>query len=440
MKNASGHQPPDKTHPSHAVGRDESQSTAEPSGRSFDRRHVAAWVLYDFANSVYPAVITATIFSVYYARAIVGNEEGAGDLWWGRVVSVSVAFVAVTSPILGSIADRAGLRKRLLFFYTYVCIGAVALFTTLQPGMVLWGFTLAVLANIGFEGALVYYNAYLSDIAPAERQGFVSGLGFGVGYAGSVAGLLMALPLVSAERFDLTWLAVAGFFALFSLPSVLWLPADSPATRGAWQAAVEGVRGFTGILRDVLRHPPMRRFLVAYFFYVDGVLTVIYFAGIFASTTLGFEQEQLIYLFLVVQVSALVGALGLAKPTDTWGPKRVVTLTLVLWTGITVTAYFVESQATFFVVAVLAGTGLGAVQAASRSLMASLIPRGKEAEMFGFYAFCGKSSSIMGPFVFGEVSYLTGGNQRAAVLVLAGFFLAGLGLLQRVPDAAHDPS
>lgn len=118
----------------------------------------------------------------------------------------------------------------------------------------------------------------------------------------------------------------------------------------------------------------------------------------------------------------------------------MVTLTLVLWTGITVTAYFVESQTTFFVVAVLAGTGLGAVQAASRSLMASLIPRGKEAEMFGFYAFCGKSSSIMGPFVFGEVSYLTGGNQRAAVLVLAGFFLAGLGLLQRVPDAAHDPS
>ena len=136
----------------------------------------------------------------------------------------------------------------------------------------------------------------------------------------------------------------------------------------------------------------------------------------------------------MVQLSALAGALALAKPTDVWGPKRGITLTLILWTTVSFSAYFIDSKAVFFAVAVLAGTGLGAVQSASRALMASLIPKGKESEMFGFYAFCGKSSSIIGPIVFGTVSYALGGNQRAAVLSIAVFFLAGLVLIRRVGE------
>jgi UMF1 family MFS transporter len=379
-------------------------------------------------------VITATIFAVYYARVVVGNESGQGDLWWGRAISVSVLFVALSSPLLGSIADRASVRKRMLVLYTYICVISVVLFTTIGPGMILWGFCLIVLANIGFEGALVYYNAYLPELAPRHRLGFVSGLGFGVGYAGSAVGLLIALPLVARERFDLVWLAVAAFYAVFSLPSFLSLPRDDPGERTLAQAALEGLTGFRRIVGEVLRERELRRFLLAFFFYIDGVLTVIVFASLFATETLGFAPQQLIYLFLVVQISALVGALGLARPTDIWGPKRIITLTLLLWTAIVASAYFIESKTTFFAVAVLAGTGLGAVQAASRSLMTALIPRGKEAAMFGFYAFCGKSSSIMGPLVFGEVSAALGGNQRAAVLVVGAFFVTGLILLQRVRD------
>ena len=162
--------------------------------------------------------------------------------------------------------------------------------------------------------------------------------------------------------------------------------------------------------------------------------TVIVTASLFAEKTLGFARTELIYLFLVTQVSALLGALALARPTDRWGPKRVITLTLILWTGIVISAYFIHTKTTFYVIAALAGTGLGAVQAASRSLMAALIPKGKEAEMFGFYAFCGKSSSVLGPFVFGNVSFALGGNQRVAVLAIGAFFLVGLVLLQRVRD------
>ena len=401
-----------------------------------NRKAIAAWCLYDFANSVYPALITATIFGVYFAGTIVGNEAGLGDLWWGRVISISMIVVAVTSPLLGSVADNAGVRKKFLFAYTYLTIACVALFSTLEPGMIFWGFLLATLANIGFEGALVYYNAYLPEIAPPNRRGFVSGLGFGVGYAGSAAGLLMVLPLVGREQFDLVWLAVAGFFALFSLPAFLGLPADSQGRRTIAQAAIEGVTGFRRILSDVFRQPNLRRFLLAFFIYIDGVNTTISFAGIYAATTLEFSASELIYLFLTVQMSALVGALSLAKPTDTWGPKRVITLTLVLWTLVATAAYFVEQKPTFFVIAVLAGTGLGAVQSASRALMASLVPEGKEGEMFGFYAFCGKSSSVVGPLVFGGISHALGGNQRVAILSVAAFFLVGLVLLQRVGKPA----
>ncbi|NNF27429.1 MAG: MFS transporter [Gemmatimonadetes bacterium] len=406
-----------------------------------NRRHVGAWALYDFANSVYPAVIQVAVFSVYYATAIVGNDAGQGDALWTRAVSLSALVVAMSSPLLGSIADRAGVRKRLMMAYTFLCVISVSLFVTIEPGMVMWGFVLAVLANVGFEGALVFYNAYLPDLAPRERQGFVSGLGFGIGYAGSVAGLLMALPLALSERYDLVWLSVAGFFALFSLPTFLALPADREADLTVREAAREGLLGFRRIVGEVWAQQELRRFLFAFFFYIDGVLTVIATAGLFAEQTLGFEISDLIRLFLVVQVSALVGALVMAKPTDKVGAKPVISVSLVLWVAVAVSGFFVQDPSTFFLIAVLAGFGLGTVQAASRSLMASLIPEGKEAEMFGFYAFCGKSSSVLGPLVFGTVSYGTG-NQRLAVLSIAAFFLIGLLLLQRVhpPGAAPPPS
>jgi UMF1 family MFS transporter len=191
-------------------------------------------------------------------------------------------------------------------------------------------------------------------------------------------------------------------------------------------------------VREVWAHEQLRRYLMAFFFYIDGVLTVIWFAAIFASSTLQFTQTEAIILFLVVQISALLGSFAMAKPTDVIGPKRVIMAMLVLWSAVAVSAYFITSKTVFFGVAVLAGTGLGSIQSASRSFMSALIPAGKEAEMFGFYAFCGKSSSILGPIVFGTVSRATGGNQRIAVVAIAAFFIVGGLLLTRVRDPLAD--
>jgi UMF1 family MFS transporter len=395
-------------------------------------RAVVAWALYDFANSAFAAVILATIYAAYYALGVVGNQRGEGDLWWGRVVSVSMAVVAVSAPFLGGLADRAGIRRPLLIGFTLLSVTATALLATVEPGMVLWGFVLGVLGNIGFEGALVYYNAYLPDLAPRAYQGRVSAWGFAVGYAGSIVALLAALPFVRAKAFDGAFLSTAALFLVFSLPAFLLLPRAPAARMSAFRAAREGGAEVVATVKKILGLRDLRRFLGAYFVYEDGVNTVVAFSAIFAAQTLGFPMDRLIVLYIVVQVSALLGALIWSWPTDRLGPKRVVMVTLCQWTTVVVAAYFVQTQGQFYVLAVVAGTGLGAVQAASRTFLATLIPKGMEAELFGFYTLCGKSAAIMGPLVFGGISHAAGGDQRIGILAIGAFFLVGLALLGRV--------
>jgi UMF1 family MFS transporter len=197
---------------------------------------------------------------------------------------------------------------------------------------------------------------------------------------------------------------------------------------------VWGLTSFRELWGEVIKQKELRRFLLAYFIYIDGVLTAYGMAATLAETTFGFTQNELIMLILAIQFTALFGALVLARPTDRIGPKRVLTGLLVLWVGAAVSIYFVTSKPAFAVLALIAGFGLGAAQSVSRAYMSSLIPRGRESEMFGFYALCGRSSSVIGPMLFGQVAVLTGGNQRLAVAAISVLFVAGLALLQRVDD------
>ncbi len=400
-----------------------------------DRKTIASWCLYDFANSFY-AVLPAVLWTVYYRERIVGNEQGQGDLWWGYAISGSMLIVALSSPPMGAVADYAGVRKRLLAAYTLASVIAVALYITVEPGMALWGLVVTMVSYVGFEGALVFYNAYLPEIAPPDRQGRVSGWGFGVGYAGSLLGLLLALGLIRSfpapTSFQLTWLAIAAAFFVFSLPALLFLPKDAAPQMGLLQAARGGIGESLRTFREIVAQRETRRFLLAYFFYEDGVNTVIVSAAAFASLTLRFESQQLIVLFALVQISALVGAFLWARPTDRLGPKHVVTIMLAQWALVVTAAYFVQTATQFYVVAVLAGTGLGAIQASSRAFMATLIPRGREGDYFGFYHLCGKSAAILGPLLFGHVSSATGGNQRLAILSVLLLFVVGGTLLTRV--------
>ena len=243
----------------------------------------------------------------------------------------------------------------------------------------------------------------------------------------------MVIPF-AGDQWEVVWFLVAGFFLLFSVPAFLFLPADRKGYMTVPEAARWGLTHFKTIVGEVWRLKELRNFLFAFFFYIDGVLTIIVYAGLIATQTFGFDQTDTIVLFLIVQFSALIGAFSLAKPTDRWGPKKVLNAVLVVWIMVSIAAFFVQDSNVFYAMAVVAGLGLGSVQAASRSFMASLIPDGKEAEMFGFYALCGKSSSVLGPTLFGYITVLGGGNQRPGFLMLTCLFVLGLFLLQRVRD------
>ena len=395
---------------------------------SLNKKHIISWTLFDFANSSYSAVIAAVVFPVYYVNVIVGNETGRGDLWWGRAISVSMAVVALSSPFLGGIADFGGLRKRFLLFYTALSVLAVASLSILGKGMIIEGFLLIAIANLGMEGGLVFYNSFLPRIAPRDYQGRVSAWGFMVGYAGSIISLLLALPLIQNGYFKATWFMIAGFFAVCSIPAFLFLPRDTKEEYTLMHSAMRGLRLTLTTLREIARRKEPGKFLFSYLLYEDGVSTVIVFSSIFAATTLGFQPRELIFLYLAVQATALLGSLVMAKPIDLWGPKKIVMMSLVLWTSVAVTAFFVETKNHFWVIATCAGLGLGTVQAASRAFYTQFIPEGKEAEYFGLYSLAGKSSAVIGPIIFGEIS-TTYGSQRPAILSVAAFFLIGLIIL-----------
>jgi UMF1 family MFS transporter len=406
--------------------------------RRFDRA-IVAWCLYDFANSSVSALVVATIFPVWYAQVIVGNADGRGDFWWGLASSTTMVLVALAGPPLGGIADHAGVRKPFFVVLTLAAVSGSALLATLRPGMVVQGFLLAVLTLVTYEAAIVYYNAYLPRLAPPERLGSVSAAGFAVGYAGSIVAFLAAYPFVAASRYGLCFVVTAAQFLLFALPAFVVLPADRRHPTTLARATARGLTDTRATLREIVTDPArlaLRRFLLAYLLYEDGVNTVIFFAGVFAAKTLGFSFPEIIGLFVLVQLSALLGSAAWARPTDRRGPKFVVSVTLVQWTAVTVLGYVVDAKWQFWVVAVLAGTGLGAVQAASRTFMAMLVPRGREAEFFGFYALVGKTGAILGPLVFGGVSHAMGGDQRTAIAAVGLFFVAGLVLLRRVPAPA----
>lgn len=397
-----------------------------------------AWCLYDFANSVYASVIAATIWGAYFVDAIVGNQDGSGDLWWGRALSLSMLVVAVTSPWLGAVADGRNARRKLFTLFTVGSVLATYGMAWAGPGDLAWAFFVTVVGTIGFEGAAVFYNAYLPELASPAERGRLSGWGFAVGYAGSAVGLLAVYPLVSRGNYSATFAMAATLFLGFALPALLWLPQPDPTTRKALSIR-ESLAETNATFREIWARPSLRWFLLGYLLYIDGVNTTIYFSSIFARTTLGFAMSELILLYLVVQISALVGSLLWAGPTDRLGPRRVVLLLLGQWSLVVLGASLVQGAWQFYIVAILAGTGLGGIQSASRTYVALTIPKGHEARYFGFFGLCGKAASIFGPLLFGAVSKATGGNQRLAALSILIMLLAGLSfVLRSQPVLARD--
>ncbi len=407
---------------------------------SSQRSQIVAWSFFDFARTAFSVMIKTVGYALYF-REIVTINSPRGDLYWGVADSISMLTAALLSPILGAASDYVKGRKKFLLGFTLLCVVSTALLATVQPGMIIPGMLFFILANIGFEGGYAFYDAFLPEITAQRTYGRVSGYGFAAGYVGALSILTLSFPLIKGGfepenllNFRMSFVLSAVFFLLFAMPFFLIVRerADSAPRRA--QFIRIGFQKALNTVRHIRSYRNIARFLLAFFFYIDGVNTVIFFAAIFASITLHFTEMEIIIFFIVTQSTAILGAVLFGVLTDRIGPKRTITVTLILWICVVTGAFFVQTKVGFYLIGLLAGLSIGSVQASSRSLMARLTPPEHEAEFFGFYdGICGNASAILGPSIFGIIAAITG-NQRIAVASIGAFFLTGLLILQKVRE------
>ncbi len=409
------------------------------------RRTILAWCLYDFANSAFTTLVVTFIYAAFFTK-VIAPDEVTGTWLWSRSVSITAIAVALLSPFLGALADRGGYRKRFLGFFTLTAVLGTTLLYTAMPGEVIKALFWFTVANIAFEMGGVFYNAFLPDIAPPDRIGRVSGYGWALGYVGGLSALGLALVgFVDAEtpwfgfskegyqHIRATNLLVAAWFAVFSLPLFLWV-GERPARRGATGAPLaDSVRQLVRTLREIRRYPDIFRLLLARLFYADGLNTIFAFGGIYAAGTFGFTFEELLFFGLVLNVAAGAGAFGLGFVDDWLGGKRTIQISLLGFIAATVTALLTGRRALFWAAGLLIGLCGGPNQAASRSLMGRFVPPDKKNEFYGLFAFSGKATAFMGPFLLGELTRLFA-SQRAGMAVVLVFFVTGLALIRRVDE------
>ena len=395
-------------------------------------KNILVWSLFDFANTSFAIIVVTFLYAVYFKK-VVAQGLSIGDFYWSLATSISMIITALISPILGAIADYSAGKKRFLLFFTLLCIFSTASLYFVKEGNILSGIFLFVVANIGFEAGLVFYDAFLPEITEPKNYGRVSGYGFAAGYFGSIASLSLVFPFINNNQIRETFIVSAFFFLIFSLPLFIYLKDSRKNIEHQESYLKIGYKRVWDTISHLKNYKNLALFLLSYFFYIEGVNTVIYFAGNYASSTMGFSEIELIVFFLIVQTTAIIGSIIFGIIADSIGQKKSIIYTLVIWLITVNLAFFVESKNHFYIVGLLAGSAMGSCQSISRSMMSLLTPAEKKTEFFGFYSFFGKSSAVLGPLVFGFISYITN-SQRLAIISLALFFIIGMILLFNVKD------
>jgi len=397
-----------------------------------ERSKIFVWSLFDFANTSFSIVVVTFLYAVYFKKTVAQGLP-IGDLYWSIGTSLSMIITAIIAPVLGAIADYSAGKKRFLLFFTILCIVSTSTLYFVGEGQVFWGILIFILSNVGFKAGLVFYDAFLPEITAPKNYGRVSGYGFGMGYLGSLVTLAIAYPFIQIGDITTTFPVSAVFFLLFSLPLFLFLKDSRLEVQNKQSYLKIGISRVWTTITHLKNYKNLALFLLSYFFYIEGVNTVIFFSGNYASTTLGYSNSELLIFFLTFQTTAIVGSVLFGIIADSIGQKKVIVISLLMWLITVLLAFLIEDKNGFYIVGLIAGSAMGSSQSASRSLMSKLTPPDRKTEFFGFYSFFGKSSAVIGPLVFGSVSFLSG-NQRLAIISIGVFFLVGLLILFKVKE------
>lgn len=413
-----------------------------------DRKIINGWAIFDWANSSYALVISSAIFPAYYTSITddmiqLGSIQISNSALYAYALSFSYIIIACFSPILSGIADASGRKKFFLKLFTTIgALSCLSLYFFKGMDQLDTGILGFMGATIGFTGALVFYNAYLPEIATEDRFDRISARGFAFGYVGSV--LLLILNLAVIMNFESFGLASQGVATRLAFVSVgLWwigfaqitffrLPKDR---KGHFASGTlrNGFRELRSVWNQLSDLPNLKRFLLAFFFYSAGVQTVLYLAATFAEKELHFETTNLIILILVLQLVAIVGAYFFAFLSERIGNKASLFTMLFIWITVCITAYFTYTQAQFYTIAAFVGLVMGGIQALSRSTYSKLVPpqTPDRTSYFSFYDILEKLAIVAGTFSWGAIEQLTGG-MRPSILALIIFFIIGMLMLGRV--------
>lgn len=412
-----------------------------------------SWYLYDWANSAFSTTVISLFIGPYLTSIAENSADAAGmiSLWgfemrpgslYPYAISFSVFMQVFLLPIVGGIADRIKSRNGLLAVFAYIgSISTICLYFV-KDGRFALGAFLLIVANISFGAALVVANSYIPDLASPDKRDAVSSRGWASGYAGG--GLLLILNLIlyagyesfgvtQAEAVRISLMSAGIWWALFTIVTVRGLRTlNRPVGAVGSEALTVGFKELKTTIKDVRKYPETLKFLIAYLFYNDGIQTVIAISGTYAILELKLTEISLVIAILIVQVTALIGALLLAKLSDKIGAKKVILLTLLIWTLMVVITYGLPAGQQNPYLAIAAGIGfvLGGSQALSRSLYSQVIPRAREAQYFSFYEISERGTSWLGTLAFGIAFGLTGSYRQSVLLIIAFFVIGGLLLLR----------
>lgn len=421
--------------------------------KNSNREHLA-WYLYDFGNSAYAAVILLAVYSAYFKGAVVGGAEGSR--YWGISVGIAMLTVAIISPFLGAIADFSASKKRFLLIFSAITWLFTAMLFFVQEGDIYKGMIFFIIAEVGYRSGQVFYNSLLPEIATPEEMGRVSGNGWAIGSLGGILCLLILLPLImlieGSFMVRLSFVFTAIYFAVSTIPTFSWiqeraipnlLPTGKTYLSMAGSRLLETIKAL-GNYRDFLR------FIIAFLVYNDGILMALNFAAIIGAVMFGMDHTQLIIFMIVVQITSVAGAYVAGLVGKKIGFKQTLIYSLIMMTLVVLSMLFAQSIFHFYVIGALAGFALTGVQSVSRTLVGYFAPEGRSAEFYGIFAVTGRTSSFIGPTVYGFLAYEAARwfvnnkgldliaaeikGQQVAIGSIAVFLLAGLAILIKVID------
>ena len=412
------------------------------------KKVITAWAMYDWANSSYSLIITSAIFPTYYTAVadpqvhLLGRTFERSSLA-SYAISLSFLVIAFLSPILSSIADYKGNKKAFMQFFCYLgsaACCAMFYFTKEHIGL---GLACSIIASIGYCGSIVFYNAYLPQIAADEDQDRVSAKGFALGYIGSVLQMILCLAFIKMND-DLHWglgtlpvrisfLSVGLWWAGFAQITFRQLPKSArPQQRPDHNLLTNGFYELKKVLNQLQDYPRLKRFLLSFFFYNMGVQTVMYLAAYFASDELKMKADQLILTILIIQLVAIGGAYLFSVVSRKTSNIFSLAFLILVWIGICIGAYYTRTAMQFYLIAFMVGMVMGGIQSLSRSTYSKLLPETTDtASYFSFYDVCDKIGTVVGTLSFGYVGEFLGG-MRNSVLALMLFFIIGFVLLMFV--------